>query len=235
MRIAVCDDNVLFLKEIEQQVRQVPVVTKASYFSDIGLLLQSLQDGEGYDAVLLDIQWNEARNGIDIAEELYSTLPHAKIIYVTGYTQDYAQQVFLRRANLSGFLSKPVVQELLEANLQKVAETLQRQAGTLTVKSNGSTIVVPFQDVYYMESKGHTVVIHTAEEEITIYERLQRVAEQLPANFFQCHKSFVVNMRQIKRFQTTGILLKNGEPIPVSRSRYPDTRNAYFSFVGMEV
>ena len=55
---------------------------------------------------------------------------------------------------------------------------------------------------------------------------------QLPKGFFQCHKSFVVNMRQIRRFQSPDILLKGGQKIPVSRNRYAQVKNAYFQFMG---
>lgn len=102
----------------------------------------------------------------------------------------------------------------------------------MTLSSRGKPVFVPHREILYLESLGHTVNIHTAEEQITVYARLNNILQLLPDGFIQCHKSFVVNMRQIRRFQAPDILLKNGAKIPVSRNRYAETKSAYFKFMG---
>ena len=71
--------------------------------------------------------------------------------------------------------------------------------------------------------------VHTGSEIIVCYERLGSVFKKLPTDFYQCHKSFVVNMTKIRRFRTKDVLLKNGEAIPVSRARYAESKEAYFN------
>jgi DNA-binding LytR/AlgR family response regulator len=58
------------------------------------------------------------------------------------------------------------------------------------------------------------------------------IMQSLPAWFVQCHKSYIVNLRQIQRFGTNDILLKNGNAVPVSRAKYKQTKEAHFNFVG---
>lgn len=232
MHLAVCDDSVIFLRELEQQLWHIPIVEEVSSFSDIAMLRRSMADGARYDAVLLDIQWNTDADGLELAEELFQRSPGTRIIFVTGYADDYLQQVFLRRANLSGFLTKPVDQTLLEANLQKIAEQQQQQLEDLMLRSGGASVALPFQSICYLESRGHTVLVHTAQEEFTVYEQLHTLSARLPDSFIQCHKSFVVNMQHIHSFCAAGILLRSGARIPVSRSKFQETRTAYFSFIG---
>jgi DNA-binding LytR/AlgR family response regulator len=83
-----------------------------------------------------------------------------------------------------------------------------------------------------MESKGRTIEVHTAEGIITTYERLNNIISSLPPSFYQCHKSYIVNMHQIQRFKSSEIQLKNGEIVTVSRSKYNETKKAYFEFIG---
>lgn len=128
MHLAVCDDSVIFLRELERQLWHIPIVEEVSSFSDIAMLRRSMADGVRFAAVLMDIQWNTDANGLELAEELFQCSPSTRIIFVTGYADDYLQQVFLRRANLSGFLTKPVDQTLLEANLQKIAAQQQTES-----------------------------------------------------------------------------------------------------------
>ena len=42
----------------------------------------------------------------------------------------------------------------------------------------------------------------------------------------------IVNMRQIRRFEPGKVILKNNVIIPVSRSRYNSTKEAYFDYIG---
>lgn len=233
MQIAVCDDNPLFLKEISAQLEDLHIAERVNVFSCLHTFFSSLEEVNPYDVVLMDIDWRQDETGMDVAEKLAQITPRTKIIYVTGYNDRFSQQIFLHRANLSGYLVKPVDSELLRANLVKVRKELKEQdEPLLTLSSRGKPVFVPHREILYLESLGHTVNIHTAEEQITVYARLNNILQLLPDGFIQCHKSFVVNMRQIRRFQAPDILLKNGAKIPVSRNRYAETKSAYFKFMG---
>jgi len=236
MEIAVCDDNKLFLQELEGQLQTLPMVENIFLFSNLDTFLFSIDGGKLYDAVLMDIKWDEKATGMDVAVELHKLCPETKIIYITGYVEQFSQQIFLHRANLSGFLTKPVDTGLLQANLQKVADALPYQEQpSLVLRQQGESVSIPLREIYYIESEGHTVAVHTAGETVTAYTRLEIIMHSLSVGFFQCHKSFIVNMNQIRRFQSGDILLKNGERVPVSRARYADTREAYFKYMGQRL
>jgi DNA-binding LytR/AlgR family response regulator len=133
-------------------------------------------------------------------------------------------------------LAKPVDIELLRANLQKVAYALPfGEEPALVLKQKGVLLPVPLREIYYIQSKNHTVSVHMAGETITAYEKLENLLHSLSGGFFQCHKSYIVNMSQIRRFEANDILLKNGETIPASRARYAQTRAAYLKFMGQKI
>jgi DNA-binding LytR/AlgR family response regulator len=233
MQIAVCDDNTLFLKEIQEQLQSLPMTGNTFLFSDLNTFMFSIDAGRRYDAVLMDIDWDQATSGMDVAEELYKLSPETKIIYVTGYSDRFSQRIFLYRANLSGYLTKPVDMGLLQANLKKVANALPYQEEpSIILERRGAPVSVPLREIYFIESRGHTIEVHTGDEMIIAYERLEDILRSMPVGFYQCHKSFIVNMSRIRRFRSGNILLKNGKCVPVSRSKYNGTKKAYFSFIG---
>jgi len=233
MQIAVCDDNELHLLDMREKLSSLEVVDNAYFFSDLLLFLNSIKDGHLYDAVLMDIDWGQGNTGMDAAAELYKRSPETKVIYVTGHNDKYSQHIFLSQANLSGYIAKPVDIDILKANLHKVADTVPLdEQPSLVVRQHGMIISIPFREIYFIESYKHTIIIHSTREPIISYERLDKAIETLPAGFHQCHKSYIVNMRQIQRFQADKILLKNGKAIPVSRSKYTETKEAYLSFIG---
>lgn len=233
MQIAVCDDNEMFLQEIREQLQTLSLVGNIFLFSNLNAFLFSIEEGKRYDVILLDIDWNRDRVGMEVAEELYKLCPETKIIYVTGHNDRYIQHIFLYRANLNGYLTKPVDMELLQANLQKAAAELPYQEQpALVLRQRGAPVSIPWREIYFIESRGHTIEVHTGEETVIAYDRLGNILRSLPVGFYQCHKSYIVNLRQIRRFQASDILLKNGERVPVSRARYTGTKEAYFSFMG---
>ena len=233
MQVAVCDDNELHLIDMKEKLSSLQMVSEASYFSDLSAFLSSIDKGCTYDAVLMDIDWNQSVTGMDAAAELYKRRPDIAVIYVTGHSDMYSQRIFLSKANLSGFISKPVDMEILRENLQKAAEAVSSsEQPAIVVRQHGAITSIPYSEIFYIESWKHTIIIHCASESIVSYERLSGINVTLPTGFYQCHKSFIVNMRQIQRFQRDGILLKNGKSIPVSRSKYVETKAAYLGFIG---
>lgn len=233
MQIAICDDDPLFLELLASQVEALKFSYKIDCFSKLKDFLHSFESGKRYDAVLMDIDWKQVETGIDIAEKLATCYPQTKIIYVTGYNNRFSQHIFLRKANLSGYLVKPVDSELLQANLEKVANALKKPDDSfLTVNIGGKPISIPHSDLVYLESTGHIVNIHTRDELLKVYEKLDKLTAMLPEGFLRCHKSYLVSMRSIRRFREHDVLLDTGDAIPVSRSRYAQAKADYFRYMG---
>lgn len=232
MQVAVCDDNSGFLAEFDRLLRTFPQIEAVSCFSSLTAFLSAIEDGRQYDGVFMDIDWDGSDEGMDAAEHLADLSPGTKIIYITGYNDLFSQRVFLRRANLSGYLVKPVDRRLLEANLEKLSNSLPSFEPLLTVRIRGDVLSIPHREILYLEGRGHSVIIHTLQKEITVYQKLEDLCAALPREFCRCHKSFAVNMRHIRRFQQPDILLKNGGTVPVSRARYARTKEEYFKFMG---
>lgn len=231
MRIAVCDDEPLVLDYIKQLAKQIPEVESCDVFSDTEIFLEHVGNRHSYEMVIMDIEWNGKEEGIQTAERLGRLDPDARVIYMTGYTRQYVQQIFLHPANLSGFLMKPVNEELLKQNVYKVMEERETARKGLLVKSKSTMLTIRFDSILYLESAGHVVTIHTQTEKHSCYDRLEKLLERLPESFLQCHKSYIVNMNEIQRIERNQILMTDGTNIPISKARYGDTRSRYFRYM----
>ena len=201
-------------------------------FSDLAPFFMSVEGGKRYDAVLMDIDWHDRVAGMDAAAEVYKLSPGTRIIYITGHIERFSQQIFLHHANLSGYLTKPVDNGLLQANLQKVADTKHlREEAALVLKQKGAVVSVPFKDIYFIESRNHVILVHTDGDVVKTYDRLDNILQSLTEGFYQCHKSYIINMGKVRRFQSDDVILKNGTNVPVSRARYALTKEAYLKYL----
>ena len=233
MNVAVCDDNPEVLEVMQQMLSQITIVNHSAGYSSLDSFFQALSDGAHFDAALMDIDWKEDTTGMDAAERLLVTSPETKVIYITGFNEEYSQQILLHKANLCGYLTKPVDQTLLTAYLRLAAAPVETDSERqLVFHSRGKPLTVPLDSVIYIESHGHNVLVHTYQQTITLYGKLSAIEAELPEDFMHCHKSFIVNMRKIRRFQQTNVVLETGKTIPISRTRLAASKAQYFRFMG---
>lgn len=234
MRVAICDDEKTALESLRLLLEQRSIISLIRSFLSSERLHDAILDGEYFDIVFMDIDWNQSRNGIDFASELNKISPCTQIIFVTGYNDRFSQHIFLKQINLCGYLIKPIDSALLDETLRKAFRAVQELAEQKLLISHKSMVhAIPFRSICYLESQGHKLLIHTTTKELIVCnERLEELKNRLPGNFFQCHKSFVVNFDYIQRVESKQVILKSNEEIPISKAKYTKTRSAYFYYMG---
>ena len=231
MRIAVCDNMPSVLEEIRQQMESLGYTTGVDYFSDIQMFFEELNNGEEYDVVLMDIDWQSEKTGIDFAEELHRLSPATQIIYITAYTMDYVEDIFFQKSNLSGFLPKPLKMEQLHKNLEKVKRRNCKSDGKLLIRHKGTMYALVFDEIVCLESQLHKVYITTKDNIYECAERLDQIQERLDERFLRCHKSYSVNMNYIQELKNSKIKLINESTVPVSKKRYTQAKEDYCLFL----
>lgn len=90
-------------------------------------------------------------------------------------------------------------------------------------------------NVLYLESSNHRVLIHTEEDTYSVYDKLSNFFPQFPDSFIQCHKSFVINMSRIRRIEGNEIIFQDGSRVPVSKVYQEKVRKSYFSYIGKTI
>lgn len=100
----------------------------------------------------------------------------------------------------------------------------------LEIKYKNESISLLYEDIIYLESMGHLVVIHVEGGDYYSYDRLEKMKESLPEQFVHCHKSYVVNMDYIRRIEKRKIILMNEKEIPISKARYGETKIKFMEY-----
>lgn len=74
-------------------------------------------------------------------------------------------------------------------------------------------------DLMYIKSEDHYLNLFLADgNNYFVRGKLKDIKEELPPNFIQCHRSYIVNRNFVKQQMATILLLLNGERVPISRS-----------------
>lgn len=92
----------------------------------------------------------------------------------------------------------------------------------VVVKDGAETISLAMSDITYIASINREAKIYTKHGEINATVPLFQIAAQLPTEFFHmCHRSYIVNLMNIRSVSTTidRITLIDGTVLPISRRR----------------
>jgi len=83
------------------------------------------------------------------------------------------------------------------------------------VLKNKST--VHLEDLIYIRADDHYLELITKGKKETTRGSLKEIEDQLPPNFYRCHKSYIVNTNFVKTNTIKGIVMQNNDFIPTSR------------------
>lgn len=233
MKVAICDDNLIFLEELKLRLEKNQLITAVFSFSSPLELVMRIQDEEKYDLVFMDIDWGaeEKQNGFQWGEEISKLLPDVSIIFITGYNDRFAQHVLLSEANILGYMTKPVDNNILERYLKKAKENT-KDPKYLVISRHSGKISIPLDEIIFIESHNHKAIIHTETTEYEVYEKLIDLQNRLLKTFISCHKSYIINMDWVSTYEGKTFRMRNDREISISRAYSAKAKEAFFRYLG---
>ena len=230
MLIAICDDSridALLSKTlvIEYFRKRRLSCTVMLYENGAGLLCD-VSGGRNFDIIFMDIYVGE-KLGIDIARQLRNGGYENLLIFST-ITDEYAIESYSVKAN--GYILKPYNMSRLESVLDMVLE--KYEADYMRVKVRNTYVNVPYSDIIYIESCNSRCILHTADEEYSLYMRLDEIEESLSGDesrFLRCHRSYIVNMDHITAVDEQ-FRLDNGESVLIRSKSKAQIKRQYIEY-----
>lgn len=231
LNILICDDDANTAERIRSVVEQA--LTEANEFAKLCIFsdVKKITDAElsGCDIALLDIDFeNSSSNGMDLARRLRRLRNDAVIVFVTNYIE-YAPEGYEVQA-LRYVLKRDLQVDLKRVVLLAVQNSKKEM---LSIQVNGENVNIPLDRLLYLEVQQHYVTAVTEEQRYSFLSTLTELEERLAAHgFLRIHKSFLVNMKYLKKFQCREAVLENGMVIRVSEKSYAENKAKYLLWKG---
>lgn len=224
IKVAVCDDA----KEIPRQLAGWIQETKYSCIVSVFRSGEELlKENKNYDIVLLDIGMH-SMNGIETAKRLRDFFDGI-LIFITAF-EDYVFDAF--DVGAFHYLLKPLEKErFLEVFYKACEKCMNKEEAYYLVKIGGSCRRIPYSSILYLESNGRKIILHTLEEKIEFYGKMNEEEERMRTEFYRCHRGYLVSFSQITGYDSSNIFLKNGESIFLSKKKYADFVKNYMEYI----
>lgn len=170
-------------------------------------------------------------NGMDTARKIRENDKNMEIIFITSLV-DYISDGYEVRAYR--YLLKPVDDDVVAKHLKSCIKDVEDSKGKyLVVKSDDGIKKIYQRDILYIEVLNRKVIIHSEKGNSETRQTLSEIKSSLDLDmFYQCQKSFIVNLDYINKIKGYTAVLDNGEDIPIGRTKYKDFKEKFFWRLG---
>ncbi len=228
MKVAICDDEKACCESVvtilEDYIHERRMSIDYACFESYLPLKERLDE---FDVFILDYKMPEI-NGIEFAKILREKYGEEKaVIFLTCFPEIVYESFEVRTHR---FLLKPIDKEKFYEALDSYCKT-DTVSKRIIIKTSGGTQIINLNDVLCIEASRKDVYFVKNDERIIYHKTISEMEEKLSnSGFFRCHRSYLVNMKNVKKFDSKSVYFYNGKSVPISPKRIKDFNKEYLRY-----
>ena len=221
MRIAICDDNIEFLKQTEDiarhiyQERQLEIQL-SSFENGQDLLADMSQTESDINLLLLDIDMPDI-SGLEVAKKIREMGKETILIFISSY-ESYVFDTF--EYNPFRFIRKEKLQQELPIALRAAESAyLKNKKRYVVVRCDEGEVRIEETEIMYFDMVKRQIRICLADGRVYhTWRTMKELQQELsPERFSKIHSGCVVNLKYVSGYNGCEITLDNGERLTASR------------------
>jgi DNA-binding LytR/AlgR family response regulator len=232
VKILIVEDELIIAEDVKNMLTHMgyDVIDVAMDYEEAITILEAKKP----DLILLDVNLNSHKDGIDLAELINEK---HKIPFI--FTTSYSDTLTLNRAKNThpiNYLVKPFKKEQLFSTIEMALYSLSQENGATTSTENDALIIkdalfikdkfkytkLNINDILWIKSDGNYLEIQTTKKEELIRATLTNFIERLNSDlFFRTHKSYIVNLDYLSKIETNYVTIVANK-IPITKNYYDE-------------
>ena len=188
-----------------------------------------VEDMRNIDIFFLDIEIGNI-NGIELSNIIARTNRRGIIFFVTSHA-NYVTDAM--ESEPFQYILKPIDEIKLERQIKKAfCKHIKDKAVLETYRLSVTTLVNIF-DISHIECCQRLSLISlTTKENVECANNFNNMTLKLKDyNIIKCHKSFLVNLSEVRSISSNNLKLKSGENIPISRKYKKEFDSAFVKYL----
>lgn len=213
-----------YLRQYEQEQGETLQIT---VFSDGDQIVHKYKSD--FDIILMDVEM-KFMDGMSAAEEIRKIDTEVVIIFITNMAQ-YAIRGYA--VDALDYVLKPVSYFAFSERLKRAVERMhRRESKCIMVNIKGGTVRLNVANIFYVDSQGHTLILHTILGNYETTGTMREMEEKLrDLNFCRGNKGYLINLQHVDGVQD-GCALVRGEKLLLSRSKRKEFMEALTEYWG---
>lgn len=231
IKIAIVEDEQLYAKQLHEYLRKYEKengeAIEVTIYSDGDQIVEKYQSQ--YDIILMDIEM-KFMDGMSAAEEIRKIDTEVVIIFITNMTQ-YAIRGYA--VDALDYVLKPVSYFALSQRLNRaIGRMRKRESKMIMVNMKGGIVRLNIANIYYIESQGHTLILHTILGDYETSGTMKEMESKLLGmNFCRGNKGYLINLQHVDGI-SDGCAIVKDEKLVLSRARKKEFMEALTKYWG---
>ena len=225
VKIAICDDNPKERKFCYDMCRAIKdrknIQIMVKEYENGDALLFDMEDTRimvTVDIILLDIHM-PGDNGIDVARKLREYGYQGEIIFITKSNEHWRSAFGVKAFN---YITKDndLKERFITVFWEALKEAEKRRGQILLFSSLAETRKVPVDCISHFVVNQHLIKLYYDNEKFEFMSSLAKIEDLLFGNddFMRIHRSCIVAISHIEKFDGNKVVMRNGDELPVSRN-----------------
>ena len=228
INICLCDDDINVLNYYTNKINKLLEKNNYDYsienFKSGESLIFELEDNPNrFNIIIIDIIMKRI-NGIETTKILRRYGYNGVIIFLTS-SKEFALDSF--KVEPLNYLLKNESDDRFKYIFFKAIQQVHKNSNkNIVISSKPQSKVINLDNIVYMESLNKKIILHKISgdlEEVNcvlkdIYEKVKKYG------FIQCHKSYIINLKYVQRFNKLECRLQKDIIIPIGRKYSKDFR-----------
>ena len=232
MKIAICDDNLNIVDEVKNLLDEYALSKNLSLdistFNDGQAVLES---DERFNIAILDVEMPGC-NGIELGKILREKNRHIVLMYITSHKKYLDEALNL---NAARFFEKPIDSKRFYDGLDNALKRIDNTTIKFFLKEDNASVRINANDIIYVEIEpiGHRKTKIVTEEKTYISSNKIVVWEEhlISSLFVKTHKSYIINMEYITKYENNTLQLDGKYNIPISRNYQSSVHKAFIRYM----
>lgn len=228
MRIAICDDEKIWIDEIETCCKQYFEENHMEYEVDTYTDGRKLIDNaEAYELLLLDVEM-PGTDGIMVKEEVIARNKEIRIIFISSYP-DNMPEAFGER--VMGFLIKPLKYDEFSRKMGQVINFMDKEKKFILYETLNDTKKLVLSRILYVKAeKRYSRFYMDDGSDVLIFKTINECECELGSEFMRCHKSWIINLRHVRLLKNY-VVMSDGREIPIGRTLHDGIKKRYTEYM----
>lgn len=232
MKIAICDDNLNIVDEIKNLLDEYALSKNLSLDTstfDNGQAM--LESDERFNIAILDVEMPGC-NGIELGKILREKNRHIVLMYITSHKKYLDEALNL---NAARFFEKPIDSKRFYDGLDNALKRIDNTTIKFFLKEDNASVRINANDIIYVEIEpiGHRKTKVVTEEKTYISSNKIAFWEEhlISSLFVKTHKSYIINMEYITKYENNTLQLDGKYNIPISRNYQSSVHKAFIRYM----
>lgn len=231
IRIAIVEDEAAYAEQLREYLQRYEKeqgeTFRITVFSDGDQIVHKYKSD--FDIILMDVEM-KFMDGMSAAEEIRKIDTEVVIIFITNMAQ-YAIRGYA--VDALDYVLKPVSYFAFSERLKRAIERMhRRESKCIMVNIKGGTVRLNIANIFYVDSQGHTLILHTILGNYETTGTMREMEEKLrDLNFCRGNKGYLINLQHVDGVQD-GCAMVRGEKLLLSRAKRKEFMEALTEYWG---